>query len=349
MKFGSSFLVRVTQLTRSDWVCLSPTTSLKAFASTRQASVEMMRDKLENYVSTVGAHHISSVGRSRDGVSCPWGFLELSSDVWTCKLDKRVRKSRSQEAKRLCKLQAWIPINDKERFIAGCHAPDQSKEDTYRTVTEGIYRGAHHRLGRYLCPTCKGEARTRYHYAWELTPLGDFADTNDNRFRIALTESRISAAVISSNLCPDCFIRVISIVEPALASELESISLDFTNETFDPGESEDSLPERQGPPRDFVAAFHESPDSNWCLGLALASLYGQEGYMPDFGDALELAGDWLGLTGEEVTDICNDVDDSRCEELQVAADSVAWRAGWAILCGGLPKLLGQDGDYPSKG
>ena len=114
MKFESSFLVRVTQLTRSDWICLSPTTSLKALAPTRQESIEVIRAKLENYVNTWGAHHINSTGRSPDGVCCPEGFLDLPLDIWKCKLDKRT-----------CKLQAWISTNDKEQFLSSCHAPDQ--------------------------------------------------------------------------------------------------------------------------------------------------------------------------------------------------------------------------------
>jgi len=51
MKFESSFLVRVTQLTRTNWICLSPTTSLKALAPTRQGSIEVTEAKLENYVN----------------------------------------------------------------------------------------------------------------------------------------------------------------------------------------------------------------------------------------------------------------------------------------------------------
>jgi hypothetical protein len=288
----------------------------------------MIKAKLENYVNTWGAHHINSVGRSPDGVCCPEGFLDLPFDIWKCKLDKRK-----------CRLQAWILTNDQKQFLSCCHAPPQRKEDIYRIITEGIYKGAHHKPGRYLCPICKGKANTRYHYSWELTPLSDFLDTDDHSFRVALLENDISMAVISSNLCPVCFIQVISTIKPGLLGELETIRLSFTNEPFGPREFEGSLLKDEKLPQDFVASLLKSPDSSWYLGLALASLYGQEEYTPDFGDALELAGDWLGLTDEEVTDICNDEDESRCEELHMTANSAAWRAGWAVICGGLQELL----------
>jgi hypothetical protein len=161
-----------------------------------------------------------------------------------------------------------------------------------------------------------------------------------------LDKVEISMAVISSNPCPDCFIRVISIVKPDLVGEPESIRLSFTNEPFDPPESEGSLLEGEKLPHDFVASLLKSPDSSWYLGLALASLCGQEEYTPDCGDALELAGEWLGPTDEEVTDICNDEDESRCEKLHMTADSVAWRAGWMVICGGLQELLKRGWNPP---
>jgi hypothetical protein len=326
MKFESSFLVRVTQLTRFDWICLSPTTSLRVLAPTKKKAMEIMRDKLENYVNICGVNYINSIGRSPDGVCCPEGFLDLPADVWKCKLDKRV-----------CMLQAWISTNNKEQFLSSCHAPDQRKEGIFRTITEGIYIGAHHRPGRYLCPNCRGKANTRYHYSWELTPLSDFVATNDQGFRAALIENGINMAVISSNLCPDCFVRVISIIKPSLLCELESIRLSFMNEPSGPRKPEGSLLKDEEPSCDFVSYLLKSPDSSWYLGLALASLFSQE-EPPDFGDALELAGDWLGLTDEDVTNICNDEDESRYEGLRMTADSVAWRVGWMVICGGFQKL-----------
>ncbi len=342
MKFESSFLVRTTQLTRSEWICVCPTLSLKAFAPTRQESLKAMKAKLENYVNTQGAYYINSTGRSPDGVCCPEGLLELPFDVWKCKLDKQ-----------MCELQAWISVSDKELFVTNCHAPVQRKENIYRIVTEDVYKGAHHKPGRYLCPTCGGKPDTRYHYSWELTPLSHFVDTGDHDFRVALAgldpvliKIDVNMSVVSSNLCPDCFVQVISIAKPDLVGELESIQLSFTNEPFPPSESDGSYSESKKPPRDFVTPLLESPDSGWCLGLALASLYGQEGYSADFGDALKLAGDWLGLTDEDVDDICNDEDESKCEELHKTADFVAGRAGWTVLCGGLEALLKQGWRLP---
>lgn len=328
MKFDSSFLVRTTQLTRSEWICVCPTLSLKAFAPTRQESLKAMEAKLGNYLNTQGVYYLNTIGRSPDGVCCPEGLLELPLDIWKCKLDKR-----------MCELQAWISVSDKDQFIASCHAPAERKESIHRIVTEGVYKGVHHKPGRYLCPICKGKPDTRYRYPWELTPLSHLVDIDDRDFRVALIENGIDTSVVYGSLCPDCFVQVISIVKPDLVSELESIQLGFSNEPFPSSESNGSCLESKKPPRDFVTPLLESPDSDWHLGLALASLYGQEEFTPDFGDALTLAGDWLGLTDEEVTDICNDEDESRCEELHKIADSVAWRAGWAVLCGGLEALL----------
>lgn len=328
MKFTSSFLVYVAQLTLSEWICLCPTLSLKSFAPTRVESIKAMRLKLVNYMNTHGAYYINSIGRTGEGVNCPEGLLNLPFDAWNCKLDKQ-----------MCKLQAWIPVNDREQFVAGCHAPSPKQEDIYRIVTEGIYKGVHHKPGRYLCPTCKEERYTSYRYFWELTTLSHFVDTNSHDFRKALIENGMSMSVISSNLCPECFIRIVSTVRPNLVNKLESIQLSFMNEPFQSDDLGDSQRASENAHPDFVAALLESQDNSWRLGLALASLYDQEEYAPDFGDALTLAGDWLGLTAEEVTDICNDEDESKTAKLHRTADSVAWRAGWAVLCGGLNGLL----------
>lgn len=330
MKFESAFLVRTLQMTRSECICICPALSLKAIAPTRQESVEAMKVKLEGYVNTHGAYYIHSIGRSTDAVCCPEGFLESPGDFWTCKPDKR-----------MCELQAWIPTSNKEMFITGCHAPGERKESIYRIVTDGVYKGAHHMPGRYLCPMCRGKHHTRYHFSWELTPPSQFVDTDNQDLRVALAKEGLGIAVVSCGLCPGCFKEVIGIAKPDLVGELETIELSFTNEPFPPSESDDSNSESKKSPRDFVAALLESPDSGACLGLALAALYGRDEYAPDIGDGLTLAGDWLGLTEEEVTDICNDPDESKCERLQQTADSVAWRIGWAVLCGGLEELLKQ--------
>jgi hypothetical protein len=124
--------------------------------------------------------------------------------------------------------------------------------------------------------------------------------------------------------CPDCFIRLISIVKPDLLGELESLQLNFTHEPFKSSGPESLQQDSKKPSRDFVASLIELPDNSWCLGFALASLYGQDEFFLDFGDALTLAGEWLGLTDEEVTDICNDEDESKCDELLRTAD---------LLCG----------------
>jgi hypothetical protein len=188
---------------------------------------------------------------------------------------------------------------------------------------------------------CGGKPHTRYHYSWELTPLSQFVDTDDENLRVALAKEGLGIAIVSYSLCPDCFKRVITIAKPDLVGELESIELSFTNEPFRPGGSSDPSLESKERCRGFVAALLESPDTGARLGLALASLYGQEEYTPDTGDGLALAGNWLGLTEEEVTEICNDDDESKYNELQDTADSVAWRAGWVLLCGGLEELLKQ--------
>ncbi len=330
MKFESSFLVRTVELTRSEWICVCPAISLKAIAPTRQESVEAMKAKLEGYVNSHGAYYIDNIGRGPAGVCCPEGFLLLPGDVWTCKLDKQV-----------CELQAWIPAGDKEKFIASCHAPRERKEDIYRIVTEGVYKGAHHKPGRYLCPTCTGKLDARYHYSWELTPPSHFVDADDHIVRAALTQKGLGNTVVSCSLCPDCLKEVMKTAKPDLVGELESIELSFTNELLHTSRSGDSDLETKRPLRDRVSALLESPDSGARLGLALASLYGQEDYTPDVGDGLVLAGDWLGLTDEEVTDISNDEDQSGYERLQETADSVAWRAGWVVLCSGLEELLRQ--------
>lgn len=329
MKFDSTFLVRVVQLTLSEWICLCPSVSIKAFGNTKVESIEAVKIKLENYVRTHGTQYINDIGKGSEGVSCPEGLLDLPFDVWKCKLDKQ-----------LCALQAWIPLDDEKRFKAGCHASEQRKDQIYQVIQKGIYKGVHHKPGRYLCPTC--HVKHSYHYSWELTSIENFIDVSSQDLILTLYKNKIDIAVTFSNICPHCFMKTISLIKPELTSELETIKINFTNE-LPQAFSDERFREKAN--RDFVSSYLETTDQekesfseNWLLGLALAALFDDEEISPDYGDAITLAGNWLGLTDEEVDEICNDEDETRVQKLHELADSIAWRAGWTLLCGGLKKL-----------
>ena len=213
MRFESDILIRVTQLACLDWICLSPTTSLHAVGPTKLEATQAIRRKLDRYVNTQGAFYIGNIDREPDGASCPEGLPELSHDAWECKLDRQP-----------CKLRAWIPITDDTRFRTCCHAPGQRKEDIYEIVMDGAHREVHYRSGCWLCPSCSGNANTRYRYPWELTSTGCLVGTDDDSF-LALIESEASTAAATNSLCPNCLIKIISTVSPVLADELEIINL----------------------------------------------------------------------------------------------------------------------------
>ena len=217
----------MTQLTQFEWVCVCPATSLKVFSPTRQEAIASMKVNLENYANTQAVHYVTSIGKNSDGVNCPEGVISLPGDIWICRLDKQI-----------CKLQAWIITSDKERFVNGCHAPNQRKEGIYQTVIKGEYEGAHHIAGRGICVTCshgifvtskgKKPIKTHYHYDWELTSLSHFIDTDDYDFRATLIRNNIRISAAGQELCPDCIIQVVSIVSPELLDEFESIQLSFS-------------------------------------------------------------------------------------------------------------------------
>jgi hypothetical protein len=251
------YLVQIAQSSSGEWICSCPTLSFEVSGDTEETTLQEIELLLESHADFEGRRHIEGHSKNAEGVNCPEGYVRLPGDIWHCKLDDQ-----------LCKLQAWISLDAKDKFMARCRASDKRKEDIYRIVTEGVYSGFHHLPGRYLCPICKGKVNTRYFYPWELTPLSHFLDINDQSFRIALIEKNISMSVIAQALCPDCLIQVVSEISPGLSKDLRIIEVDFDRspprkqqgETFlyvEIGEEKFRVSSREGEIHSYFYLIHQ--------------------------------------------------------------------------------------------
>ena len=127
-------------------------------------------DSLKNWLDTF----LEKVSKSwlifhqkeyRGGVNCPNGLLQTGTDVWLCKLDKKI-----------CELQSVVVLNKVNEFREKCRASQKQKDDIVAIITKEIYKGFHHAIGRYQCSKCqieKKEEKYSYYYPWEFVPLID--------------------------------------------------------------------------------------------------------------------------------------------------------------------------------
>jgi hypothetical protein len=115
---------------------------------------------------------IGIFAKEADDVRCPEGFVDLPLDAWSCKLSKQP-----------CRLQAFIPMNDRATFAAGCHASSEKQEQIITAINEGKYAGFHHVPGRYLCVGCEeqkhGATAYCYHFHWEMARLDSALGMDD--------------------------------------------------------------------------------------------------------------------------------------------------------------------------
>ncbi len=211
------FLIHVARQNQRSWVakCLA-NSKISAGYSLREEAIEDLRRQLILFLKTEGKRYLSGLKGNSEIINCPEGYVELPIDLWKCKINKQ-----------LCPIQSQVFTKDKEKFLAGCHAQKEKKEEIYNAVGNLKYDGFHHILGRYLCPLCSGKEYHRYHYPWELTSLGEFFDLLDTEFRKKFLKINIDLAAYSGSLCPEHLKEVVSKIDADMEKELEFLELDF--------------------------------------------------------------------------------------------------------------------------
>jgi len=203
------------------WIAKCPGLSVTSKASqSRHRAFEDIRVRLVQYLQNEGRSYISLCKGTSEIINCPEGYIELPVDVWRCKLSKKV-----------CSIQAQVLTTNKQEFMSGCHAPKQRKEAILKAVKDGKYDGFHHIPGRYLCPSCKGKIYRRYYYPWELTLVSKFLGVSGAEQWLLLEknliEKNMDPEVGYLALCPKCFKKVVSKVDPKFDNELEILEVDF--------------------------------------------------------------------------------------------------------------------------
>ena len=165
--------------------------------------IEILKDKLADFLRSIGKEYVDKHKGCHLGdekINCPQGFVLLPLDSWHCKHDKA-----------LCTLQASIDPNNEVNFLKNCRAAN--KQSIFNTIEQQRYKGFHHTPGRHLCPSCDvslkmSQQNFKYHYPWELYPLWDIVNFEDQEIVKALIKSDISPSVAHSKVCASCFIKV---------------------------------------------------------------------------------------------------------------------------------------------
>lgn len=199
------------------WIAKCPSISkTSAPCCSRGEAIGDLRKQLSIFIEIDVKKYISHWKGSGDTINCPEGFIELPIDLWKCKINKQ-----------LCPIQSQVYITDKEKFLVGCHAQKEKKEEIFNTIGNLKYGGFHHIPGRYLCRLCSGKEYRRYHYPWELTSLDAFFDLLDTEFKVRFLKANIDLAVYSGSLCPSHLKEVVSKIDPDIEKDLEFLELDF--------------------------------------------------------------------------------------------------------------------------
>lgn len=192
------------------------------FSSTERDCRIILEERVKEFLDTNGRKYINSIIgiNSEDGkINCPNGVVALPIDTWHCKLDNLI-----------CGLQAYIDLSNKKNFLTNCRSPQ--KEEIYNSVDRRKYKGFHHVIGRYLCPSCDhilsdSQQYFKYHYPWELYPLGECINSDDRSTIINLRRNNIPISVITSKVCAPCFVRYINILLPSIAGDFFVLEIDF--------------------------------------------------------------------------------------------------------------------------
>lgn len=143
----------------------------------------------------------------RGGVNCPNGLLQTGTDVWLCKLDKKI-----------CELQSIVELYNEDEFRTNCRATQKQKDDIVRIITNDIYNGFHHSIGKYQCPKCqinKKEEKFSFYYPWEFVPLIDLPLSSDDIKILKSYTDKILSRFFAEDpiICSKCAFDLISKLE----------------------------------------------------------------------------------------------------------------------------------------
>jgi hypothetical protein len=198
-----------------------------AFCTVRTTSASGAVDELKKEVQTAVTLQARAwldqhKEAGSDILNCPEGAIELSVDLWVCKLTKDQ-----------CPIQAQVFLKDRNSFLQGCLAPQDRKEQIFDSAVRGTYDGFHHVTGRFLCVSCerRQEDELQYHYPWELTHLDAYKSFDFERdwleIRARLKDKHFGLTLVSTALCPTHCCELAQQIDPALAAEMMVIDFEL--------------------------------------------------------------------------------------------------------------------------
>lgn len=182
-----------------------------------------MADALRDFVDSEAVEYIKAHAGDSMRLRCPEGTVNLLADDWFCK-----------HTGRRCPIGAVLESVDLRSSLSRCDAPEKVKNGIPAALTDG-YAGLHHTNGRYLCPLCGSQEKSRYRassyrYPFELQQLPDILEltrdderSRDVRRQLAL--NHIDPRVMSHATCARCLRTVVESIDPALAADLEVVNL----------------------------------------------------------------------------------------------------------------------------
>jgi len=226
MKVETQFLVRLVKVPDGWTAECSPAGILTGPHKTRHEALGAAREVATEFVQGDAQAWLHQWQRDMNVVTCPEGTIKLPIDLWYCKITRNP-----------CPIQAQVPIDDLGIFLDGCDASPTRAESIFRTVQSGLYSGAHHVPGRYLCVGCRrrrGGPLIRYRYPWELQLASDLVlgtDLDHATMRRALILSDLPVAFMYTAVCPNCALNAVAAVAPGTRSELEIVNLEMETDS----------------------------------------------------------------------------------------------------------------------
>jgi hypothetical protein len=194
-------------------------------AKSRDSALAELRARVEAILLPQARAWLQEWRGTDDIPNCPEGAIRLPIDLWVCKLTDEK-----------CPIQAQVFVGEPEKFLGGCLAPQDRKQEILDAVAQGKYDGFHHVPGRFLCVMCEREGRKpsfRYHYPWELT----FVEACCPSFSLErdwpallrrLGSKNISLSMVSSALCAEHCRQLAEQVDSQAAAELSIFELELS-------------------------------------------------------------------------------------------------------------------------
>jgi len=220
MKAKIKFLIHICNL--ENGYKFAECTSIKIISELYLSSEEAINDliqKLSLFLENEAQLYISNHQGNEEIVNCPEGKCKQPIDVWYCKLSDKI-----------CPTQAQVFLVNKDEFLSKCLADERKKNDIFDIIIKGKYNGAHHVIGRYLCPLCDNKSFLRendkYHYYFELYSLEHYFDVFNYKFRKDFLLKRIDRRAYYS-LCSECFMETVSKIDSNKVQEFIIKEMDY--------------------------------------------------------------------------------------------------------------------------